>query len=45
MEFINQGIEIEDDAGYTKVERYNDESTENLTQAYYNVLKNLGDDP
>ena len=45
MEFINQGIEIEDDAGYTKVERYNDESTENLTQVYYNVLNNLGDDP
>lgn len=38
-------IHDEDAKGYVKVDRYDDEITENLTRNYHEVLKHLGEDP
>ena len=45
MEIINDGIETRDDFGYSKIERYDAESTRQLAENYRNILKLLGEDP
>lgn len=53
MEFINNGntngngsgIDMEEDFGYAKVERYNDQSIERMQDLYHNILESIGENP
>lgn len=45
MEVINSGGGINDDFGYTKIERWDDETTNKLSAHYKDVLKLVGEDP
>jgi len=44
MEFINNGIDPDDDFGYLRVDKYNKERTEKLTKLYEQVIEALGED-
>ncbi|RLD59424.1 MAG: GTP cyclohydrolase I FolE [Bacteroidetes bacterium] len=45
MEIINNGAGINNGNGYTKVERWNDKTTERLTELYLEVLSLIGENP
>ena len=45
MEIINNGAGINNGNGYTKVERWNDKTTERLTELYKEVLSLIGENP
>lgn len=44
MDIINNGIEIDDDFGYSRVDRYNDESTQKIAELFSGVIEALGED-
>ena len=44
MEIINNGIGTKEDSGYSKVERYNEESTTRMAEHYTEILKLMGED-
>jgi len=44
MEVINNGIETNEDFGYTKIEKYNTENTLKIAEHYQEILKLLGED-
>ncbi|MGE4288320.1 MAG: GTP cyclohydrolase I FolE [Salinivirgaceae bacterium] len=43
MDIVKNGIDWDDDFGYLRVDRYNDEKTEKLTALYGEVLDTLGE--
>lgn len=43
MEIINNGLELEDEFGYSRVDRYDDTKTETLEKHYEGVLDALGE--
>lgn len=43
MDIINNGIEVDDDFGYSRIDRYNDERTEEIKIHYEGILKALGE--
>ncbi|MCK5823590.1 MAG: GTP cyclohydrolase I FolE [Bacteroidales bacterium] len=45
MEIINNGAGINNGSGYTKVERWDDKTTERLTELYKEVLSLIGEKP
>lgn len=45
MEITNDGIETREDFGYSKIEKYNPESTAQLADNYRSILKLIGEDP
>ncbi len=45
MEIINNGAGINNGNGYTKVERWDDKTTERLTELYKEVLSLIGEKP
>lgn len=45
MEIINNGAGINNGSGYTKVERWDDKTTERLTELYKEVLSLIGENP
>ncbi len=45
MEIINNDAGINNGSGYTKIERWNDETTERLTELYKEVLSLIGENP
>lgn len=45
MKIINNGAAINEDIGYAKVERWNDEATQKLASYYHEIIKLLGEDP
>ena len=44
MEIINNGIGLAENEGYNRVDKYNDQKTEKLTELYKQVLDTLGED-
>ena len=44
MEIINNGIGTKEDSGYSKVERYNEESTTRMAEHYTEILNLMGED-
>ncbi len=44
MEVINNGIKTDKDSGYTKVEKYNEEITNKLSESYKDILDLIGED-
>ena len=44
MDIINNGIGTDEDKGFTKIERWSDESTDKLTEIYKQVLDLIGED-
>lgn len=45
MEIINNGLSIRKNGGYSKVEEYNDHTTEKLAEHYKETIKIIGEDP
>lgn len=45
MEVINPGLSSNDERGYTKIERYDDESLNAMATHYKEVIRLLGEDP
>ena len=45
MEIINNGAGINNGSGYTKVERWDDKTTERLTELYKEALSLIGENP
>ena len=45
MEIINNDAGINNGNGYTKIERWNDKTTERLTELYQEVLSLIGENP
>lgn len=45
MEIINNGMETDQDAGYLKIDCFNQEKTDKLVALYKEVLKQLGENP
>jgi GTP cyclohydrolase I len=45
MKIINEGIEPSDINGYSRIEHFNDEKTQRLSELYKEVLSLLGEDP
>ncbi|MBN2519303.1 MAG: GTP cyclohydrolase I FolE [Bacteroidales bacterium] len=45
MDIIDNGIGINDKKGFTKIERWDDKTTEKIADIYKDVLKLLGDNP
>jgi GTP cyclohydrolase I len=43
MDIVKNGIDLDDDFGYLRVDRYNDEKTKKLTALYGEVLDTLGE--
>lgn len=43
MEIINNGIAIDDDYGYSRVDRFNDERTQKIADNYEEILEALGE--
>ncbi|MGD9994098.1 MAG: GTP cyclohydrolase I FolE [Salinivirgaceae bacterium] len=43
MDSVKNGIDLDDDFGYLRVDRYNDEKTKKLTTLYGEVLDTLGE--
>jgi len=43
MDVINNGIEVDDDFGYSRIDRFNDERTEEIKVHYEAILKALGE--
>ena len=44
MEIINNGIGLAENEGYNRVDKYDDQKTEKLTELYKQVLDTLGED-
>ncbi|MFC2137182.1 GTP cyclohydrolase I FolE [Bacteroidota bacterium] len=44
MEYINNGFNINEDEGFTKIEKYNKKTTNKLADLYKSVLINIGED-
>ncbi|HOY72850.1 MAG TPA: GTP cyclohydrolase I FolE [Tenuifilaceae bacterium] len=44
MEEINQGASINDEEGYSRIERWNTETTEKLAYHYSEIIKLIGED-
>lgn len=44
MDIINNGIAVDDDFGYSRIDRYDDERTNEIAGHYEAVLKALGED-
>lgn len=45
MKIINNGIGIDDDSGFTRIEKWNKETTEKLADIYKEALGLIGEDP
>ena len=46
MKIVNSGVETVEDRGYTKIEEFNQETTNKLIEVYRKVLENIpGEDP
>ncbi|NOY36982.1 MAG: GTP cyclohydrolase I FolE [Chlorobi bacterium] len=45
MELINNGQAIDPEQGYTRIDHWNDATTEELANNYMNILKKIGEDP
>lgn len=45
MEIINNNTGINDEEGYIKIEKYNEETTRKLAENYRNVLELIGENP
>ncbi len=43
MDIINNGIEVDDDFGYSRIDRFNDERTEIIQKHYEGILEALGE--
>lgn len=45
MDIVNNGSGFRDDAGYNKIESWDEEKTSKMTEHYYDIIKQLGEDP
>jgi GTP cyclohydrolase I len=45
MEIINNGSGITGEGGYNKVESWDEKKTKKMSQLYYEIIKNIGEDP
>ncbi len=45
MDIVNNGSGYRDDAGYNKIESWDDKKTLKMTEHYHDILKQLGEDP
>ncbi len=43
MDIINNGIEVDDDFGYSRIDRFNDEKTKIIQKHYEGILEALGE--
>ena len=44
MEYISNNFSTNDEEGFTKIEKFNEDTTKNLAELYKNVLIHLGED-
>ena len=45
MDIINNGSGFREEAGYNKIESWDDKKTSKMTEHYYDIIKQLGEDP
>lgn len=45
MDIVNNGSGYREDGGYNKIESWDDKKTSKMTEHYYDILKQLGEDP
>jgi len=45
MDIVNNGSGYRDDAGYNKIESWDDKKISKMTEHYHDILKQLGEDP
>ena len=45
MDITNNGSGFREEAGYNKIESWDDKKTSKMTEHYYDIIKQLGEDP
>jgi len=45
MDIVNNGSGFSEEAGYNKIERWDEDKTSSMTDHYYDIIKQLGEDP